>query len=446
MFVPNSATGFMPREAPILRLPEPYEAVNTLLEQATLVQPDGSAGLLADGQLGPRVLATLPDYDINHLNENTDPHLLWALFRDFSYLASEYLLEPCDVNYRATGDYGLARDHLPASIVKTLVRSAELVGLNPFLDYTAYMLYNYRLVDPSKPMVVENLDTIRKFHGTPSEIGFIVVHTAMGAWTGNLVDNAEEVLQAAEAKDATRLTEALKGYRATMMNINRTMDFMWKESNPDDYKSFRTFIFGIKNQKFFPNGVVYEGVGDDTPRFYRGETGANDSIIPTCDNLLNLEFPPNPLTQALAEFREYRPATHTEFLANVLERSQNSGLKAFAMSNPQTALHYLSIVDQVREFRQRHWNFTKEYIVKKTDYPMATGGTPVIYWLPNQLAGVLTIMEEILPKVEANTYENAEERELLEFLKRRTASQLNILQREVASLADQHPDISKDYA
>jgi indoleamine 2,3-dioxygenase len=34
----------------------------------------------------------------------------------------------------------------------------------------------------------------------------------------------------------------------------------------------------------FPKGVVYEGV-DEKPRFYRGETGANDNIIPNLDNL-----------------------------------------------------------------------------------------------------------------------------------------------------------------
>jgi len=35
----------------------------------------------------------------------------------------------------------------------------------------------------------------------------------------------------------------------------------------------------------FPNGLIYEGVSD-TPFFLRGVSGANDSIIPTLDNLL----------------------------------------------------------------------------------------------------------------------------------------------------------------
>jgi hypothetical protein len=42
--------------------------------------------------------------------------------------------------------------------------------------------------------------------------------------------------------------------------------------------SYRTFIFGVLNQSFFPNGVVYEGVSDEA-RFPRGESGANDSMV-----------------------------------------------------------------------------------------------------------------------------------------------------------------------
>ena len=53
---------------------------------------------------------------------------------------------------------------------------------------------------------------------------------------------------------------------------------MWKKSKPGDYTSFRTFIFGITSQSMFPNGVLYEGVSDK-PFSFRGESGANDSIV-----------------------------------------------------------------------------------------------------------------------------------------------------------------------
>lgn len=69
--------------------------------------------------------------------------------------------------------------------------------------------------------------------------------------------------------------------------VNISMNTMWKFTKPAKFDSFWTFIMGTKNQPMFPNGVVYKGV-DDKPRFYRGASGANDSIIPTMDNFLEI--------------------------------------------------------------------------------------------------------------------------------------------------------------
>lgn len=54
---------------------------------------------------------------------------------------------------------------------------------------------------------------------------------------------------------------------------------MWGNSKPQEYLSFRVFIFGITSQSMFPNGVVYDGVLDNKPLNFRGESGANDSMV-----------------------------------------------------------------------------------------------------------------------------------------------------------------------
>jgi indoleamine 2,3-dioxygenase len=53
---------------------------------------------------------------------------------------------------------------------------------------------------------------------------------------------------------------------------------MWAKSKPTSYNHFRTFIFGIAKQSMFPNGVIYEGVSEE-PMSFRGESGANDSMV-----------------------------------------------------------------------------------------------------------------------------------------------------------------------
>jgi indoleamine 2,3-dioxygenase len=128
-----------------------------------------------------------------------------------------------------------------------------------------------------------------------------------------------------------------------------------------------------------------------------------------CDNLLQLALPETPLTDILKDFRQYRPGNHREFLESVRDSAQQSGVRAYAKKDSVSAALYLQALDQVRDFRWRHWCFTREYILKHTAHPTATGGSPIVtassqtlqpreltesQWLPNQLTAVLTQMAE----------------------------------------------------
>lgn len=88
----------------------------------------------------------------------------------------------------------------------------------------------------------------------------------------------------------------------------------------------------------FPDGVIYEGVSDQ-PITHRGESGANDSMVPLGDNLLQIteRMPENPLTNVLRDFRSYRPTNHREFLEYVQDKSKQVGLKDFALQDPNSA-------------------------------------------------------------------------------------------------------------
>src|SRR5436305_15019491 len=62
---------------------------------------------------------------------------------------------------------------------------------------------------------------------------------------------------------------------------------------------------------------------------------------------------------------------------------------------PSPTALYLHALNQVRDFRWRHWCFTREYILRKTSHPTATGGSPIVTWLPNQLSAVLDALVEV---------------------------------------------------
>lgn len=89
-------------------------------------------------------------------------------------------------------------------------------------------------------------------------------------------------------------------------------------------------------------------------------------------------MPETPLTAILNDFRAYRPGNHREFLEWVAERSAAVSIKDFATQDPASSTLYLRALDQVRDFRWRHWCFTKEYILRRTKYAKATGGSPIV--------------------------------------------------------------------
>ncbi len=84
------------------------------------------------------------------------------------------------------------------------------------------------------------------------------------------------------------------------------------------------------------------------------------------------------------------------------ERAKDVKVREYALEDSWTALAYLGILDQVRDFRNRHWSLTKEYILKHTKYPRATGGSPIVTWLPNQLTAVMSQIGVVAKKVDTS--------------------------------------------
>ena len=439
-FIVSPKNGFLPRKDPIEKLPKEFAALESLLQRMPLYLEgsdvkNGGKGLLYTGEFGKAVDAELPLYDVENI---TDSALLMALFRDYTFVASAYLLEPCDIMRRKMNQFGRGRDRLPRSIAIPLTKISEKINAKPFMEYAqSYALYNYRRIDKNKSLSYDNLELIRKFSGMASEHGFILVHVDMAAKTPFLVENVINALQAAYSDERHTFDYTMNELVLTMRSINDSMERMWKHSSPNDYMKFRTFIMGTKNQKgLFPNGVIYEGVSEE-PQVYRGESGANDSIIPTMDNFLEITelLPKNEMTDILKDFRTYRPHDHTRWLTWVQESANEVGIAAYSQRCASSLQLYICLLDQVRDFRARHWNFAKEYIIKKTQYPQATGGSPMATWLPNQLSVVLdAIIENVQIFKERQGYLGSREQRIYD----RTKLQRKMLDKDVSILTNSY--------
>ncbi len=124
--------------------------------------------------------------------ETSNSHLLAALFRDYCFATSAYLLEPVDRSFRATGLYTQGRDTLPRQLAVPLKKLADKLGHFPYMEYaSSYALVNYRCKDPNYQgsagkYSFDNMELIRSFEdASGSERGFILVHVEMVSYTAN---------------------------------------------------------------------------------------------------------------------------------------------------------------------------------------------------------------------------------------------------------------------
>ena len=95
------------------------------------------------------------------------------------------------------------------------------------------------------------------------------------------------------------------------------------------YNRVRPYIFGWKNNPATPDGVIYEGVEQfaEEPQLFRGETGAQSSIVPALDALLGVTHSDDPLRAYLDEMRLYMPKEHRELLNGLDKWSEKNRSK-----------------------------------------------------------------------------------------------------------------------
>jgi indoleamine 2,3-dioxygenase len=125
-FMVSTTRGFLPRMDPIVKLPADFDALESILQRMPVKTATGEPGLLAKGQLGNVVEAELPDLTGAMEAHADNLPLMNALYRDYSFLASAYLLEPCHLRFLRGEPYGLARKVLPANVARPIAKCAAM--------------------------------------------------------------------------------------------------------------------------------------------------------------------------------------------------------------------------------------------------------------------------------------------------------------------------------
>ena len=365
---------------------------------------NGQGGLLSTEGAIEDAVKKLKNYKDLVKNED-DIFINQALFRAYAFLTSAYLLAPSHFSFQKTKKYGKAHRLLPSQLSEPFVLVSEKLDVYPFIDYHyAYSLGNYVKIDSSKGYEWENLAMAAKFSGMDDERGFIMLHVDINQHSPQLVGS---ILDFIKSKDNSGVNQSLNNCLSSMKSINERRQIMWQASRWKHYNDFRVFIMGIKgNDEIFGDGVIYEGVSEE-PVQYRGQTGAQDNIIPTADIFTGVidYYPSNDLTKYLLDLRSYRPKCIQNFLSDLKdEMKENRLFNSIKKSENEQGLCLLfQILDEIYYFRNGHWQFVQKYIMANTKYAKATGGTPIISWIPNQITAVLNYMSDVLELIPDNS-------------------------------------------
>jgi len=342
--------GFLPAHAPATRF-QRHPSLSSLddlgRDLPSLLQDRGfrrfAAGL------------AVPPWPVAQLTANDLPELRLYYVR-LGFLASAYVNQVGEPKANV----------LPANIAVPLARVAKLLGRPPILSYDGYALFNWKRFDPAGPIALGNIDTIQNFVHMYDEHWFILVHVEIEALAAGLLAAVDDTAAAHARGDRD-------GVRA---GLQRIAGSVWRQVNvlrriPEKmdpalyYRTFRPYI------SFF-QGVLYEGV-EPQPASYRGETGAQSSIVPTLVAFLKIPHQPTGLTNHLLDMRNYMPADHRALIEEV-EAMPN----VRDLADPDA---YNEVLEAVATFREVHYGWAHQYINQWTTDPRGTGGTPYMHWL-----------------------------------------------------------------
>ncbi len=279
--------------------------------------------------------------------------------------------------------------HLPEAIAVPWFAVASQVGRPPVLSYASHALVNWRRYECSGAVALGNIARLQNFCGGVDEDWFVLVHVGIEAVAAPAMNAALNARSAVLCNNSSELIGALTIIATTVRKMLTVLLRMPEKCDPYIYYTrVRQFIFGWLDNPGLPDGVFYHGVGEyaELPQKFRGETGAQSSIIPSIDALCGIDYANDPLGSHLRELRSYMPSPHRRFIEHLEERPTVRDY-VLLQREPELTDAYNSCIEALRGFRLQHLEYAGLYIHSQSQRNKAnptevgTGGTPFMQYL-----------------------------------------------------------------
>ena len=322
----------------------------------------------------------LPDSFFSHDLSKYSEEELRLLNVQFSFLAHAYVwgdLVPSKILCKA--------------IAKPWSNISKMLGRPPILSYASYCLDNWHKINQDEGVNLDNVALNYNFLGGIDEDWFVTIHVCIEHAANKAIQSASNIALKTETSDCDEkvLLDELTSIKEAMLEVNHIFRKMPEKCDPYIYyHRVRPYIFGWKNNPALPDGLIYESCFDEKPQLFRGETGAQSSIVPTLDALLNVEHERDELREYLDEMKSYMPPSHRELIKFIEDTSK---VKEQVSGNKMLMELYDDCCQEISIFRSQHLRYAADYIhnqsTKSTLFGSGgskvrgTGGTPFMKYL-----------------------------------------------------------------
>jgi len=370
-FYRDFSRGFLPLIDPLARLSAAFDAWEEVGRALPKLNLSHYLRTTVDG---------LPPFPVDKLQTTRELERAMTLL---SFLANSYVFAP---------DQPVARQ-LPANLARAWVATANRLGRPPMLTYASHALYNWQRINPRGPLALGNLTLIQNFLGGMDEEWFTMVHVNIEAAAGRGLTALLPAQKAVTEDDATALEGHLSEMAATLQTLHELLSRMPERCDPHIYyHRVRPWIFGWKDNPQLPGGMIYTSVPEfgDQPQQFRGETGAQSSVVYAFDAVLGIDHEFDAMRAYLLEMRDYMPVQDRAFI-ELLERgpSVRTYVANRKATKPSLRDVYNHCIEKLQQFRQLHIEYAALYIIKPAQGAqqgeVGTGGTPFTVYLKKHI-------------------------------------------------------------
>ena len=278
---------------------------------------------------------------------------------------------------------------LPEALAKPWTQVANILGRPPILSYASYCLDNWYRLNKKENISLENVGLLTNFLGGVDEDWFVTIHVCIEDAAREAIGAADSISKLNDKNSVKDFSDQLKLIILSLRKVNAIFSRMPEKCDPYVYyHRVRPFIFGTKDNPDLKKGLIYKNQYNNKPQFFRGETGAQSSIMPFLDGALGIYHTEDHLRHYLNEMRDYMPPKHRRSI-EIVEKRSNA--KSCILESKKLTYEYNKCLEEIRIFRAQHLEFAATYIHKQSQITnpfgrggstiTGTGGTPFMKYL-----------------------------------------------------------------